>query len=485
MNAPKPKPARGPLHWIGCLVQVPLGCLAFLVGALVVLFAFLPFATGSLLGTWASEEFSKARIGDLEVTDAWLGSFYGSQEIGGVTMRDGDGREVLRGSLDAPSLRTLFFSSDPEWGPVRVHLELVDLTREPNGGWRLFDALERDPSGTEPDPKGRRVVTSHSSSTSTSFRKSILVELVVDRLITTDATGSPFEIRDLACRGSVRVRSSEETGQEVVVGFDGTGRGTFDGDPGRSIGLAWHLEGGESGIEWRVSFDTERVERAIVLAVAPGLDHALEDAPLELNSFHAALGQEAKDQPLRLSVRADAQGVGVALSADLDLATASLRSAPADRIRLVLDGRDAVGERIARDLVPFIAGFGGDGREAVSAEVRVDDFVVDLAARPILPRANLVLDFQDALLRVEPEFRGVLPLGSTTRLAGPGRMRFADGRRAYLELKFDAVGGILTVRGAGAGERGLDGLELDFPGGEVRELRDGADGLVLSPPESR
>lgn len=194
MNEGQSKPRRIP-RFLSCLVKGPLGCLAFVLGAVVVLVLFLPPALGRLLERTFEDWFAQHAAGQLELGEAWLGSFYGPQRLERLILRDPQGDEVLRGSLEAPSLAQVFEGPRHRFGPVRLHIELLRLVVAEDGSSNLERALE--PIAREPADARRR----QGASTDVSFE--FLLELVVDRLRYSTTDGREEVLQDLVFKGSL------------------------------------------------------------------------------------------------------------------------------------------------------------------------------------------------------------------------------------------------------------------------------------------
>ena len=140
---------------LGCLIKTPVGCLSFLVGALVVFVIFVPPALGSLVSQQLEKWFDENYAGTLEVKEAWLLSFYGPQKIETIALRDPQQNEILHAQLTAPSLNPTL--DDERWGPVQLHVSRLNLSRDAEGVTNLERAFERvrpvPPPPEPPDPE--------------------------------------------------------------------------------------------------------------------------------------------------------------------------------------------------------------------------------------------------------------------------------------------------------------------------------------------
>lgn len=177
----------------GCLIKVPLGCLAFVAGAGVVGVLALPPVLGGLSVRAISDGFAESHAGRLVVERAWLGSIYDEQAVEGVALYDPEGREILRGSLRAPSLGSLFDDAGGPFGPVEIHVEELRLERGADGRTNLERALE----SSRFDEDWRREFRNDWELDTGHGRAEVEVVVRIDRLLWTDAEGRRLDLAEL------------------------------------------------------------------------------------------------------------------------------------------------------------------------------------------------------------------------------------------------------------------------------------------------
>lgn len=136
--------------WWGCLFTAPLGCAAFLAGAVAVAVLLLPVAGGRLLSRAAEEQFRTSFRGRLAVERARLPSFHGRQELR-FGLEDPEGRTVLDAQLEAPALPWRSLDREESWGPVEIRLAALAIVVGPDGVTNLEHALEPRPEGRAED----------------------------------------------------------------------------------------------------------------------------------------------------------------------------------------------------------------------------------------------------------------------------------------------------------------------------------------------
>lgn len=191
-------PSKKIPRFLSCLVKGPLGCLAFALGALLVFVLLLPPALGRLVDRNLEQDFAERHAGRLQLGDAWLGSVYNEQRID-VILRDPNGDEVLRASLRGPALREVWGSGPKRYGPVVARVELLRLVEDADGSNNLEHALAALPDAPpyeELDPDSRS-----GFSTDTPFE--IELELTVERLRYSSASGKESVLSDLVFRGKL------------------------------------------------------------------------------------------------------------------------------------------------------------------------------------------------------------------------------------------------------------------------------------------
>ena len=223
MSEPERPARRKARRFLGCLVKGPLGCLAFLVGAVLVLVVLAPSTLGDLLTTHVAEEFNEAHAGTLEFGRSWFGSLYGDQEVKGIVLRDPDGAEVLNGTWSAPSLLSLF-TSEPDWQPGALQISGVNLERDATGVTNLERVFARRPPGDEA-PRSSLGKARWSFS-------DLELELKIDRLTWKDADGRSFRLERV-------VGSSTWFDEGDTVRVEGSGSGHVSGTDGGRIEFTW------------------------------------------------------------------------------------------------------------------------------------------------------------------------------------------------------------------------------------------------------
>jgi len=110
MSSPSPRSRRF-FSFVGCLVAGPLGCLSFLGGGCAVIVFFTPELFEKLVHDELIAHFEEDLVGELSIEEIDL-AWTSTQHLNGVELRDGDGRVVLRGSLDFPPLLALWPGSE-------------------------------------------------------------------------------------------------------------------------------------------------------------------------------------------------------------------------------------------------------------------------------------------------------------------------------------------------------------------------------------
>ena len=132
-----------PRRFLGCLIKVPLGCLAFFLGGAAIFVLFMPWAMGRVARDWLTTTFDESYEGSLEIGHTWVSSLYGPQWIEGIELRDPEGRVVIDGKVRAPSLSTWFYGGDAEveeWGPVEISIARIHIQEDAEGVTNLARA---------------------------------------------------------------------------------------------------------------------------------------------------------------------------------------------------------------------------------------------------------------------------------------------------------------------------------------------------------
>jgi hypothetical protein len=130
---------RGCLR-LGCFVKSGLGCGSFLLGAVAVLVALLPWAAGSIIGSELETSFRDEHMGSLEIGRtrfAWVSPM----SVDGLTLRGPDGAYVGTARLLLPSLADLWESVQMDRvARMRVDLD-ANLIEDDDGVLNLERAL--------------------------------------------------------------------------------------------------------------------------------------------------------------------------------------------------------------------------------------------------------------------------------------------------------------------------------------------------------
>jgi hypothetical protein len=226
-ESPRPTGARA----FSCVVKGPLGCLAFALGALIVLTLFFPPVGGRILDRWVEAGFTEHFEGRLELGDAWVGSFYGDQHIERVVLRDPRGDEVFSGRLTAPSFEGVLDGNGP-YGPVHLTIDLLRLVLEPDGSTNLDHALALRPDHVV--IRGRGLPTD----------RSLVVDLIVEveraRLEVPDGTSET--LTGLSCTGRIEwVRDEVRLTLEGGSSAEQWAAFRFELDVSTSLGAPGHL----------------------------------------------------------------------------------------------------------------------------------------------------------------------------------------------------------------------------------------------------
>lgn len=227
----------GPLRLLGCLVKGPLGCFAFLMGALVVFVIFLPPTCGNIVSQEMETWFAEHHQGTLTVEKAWLGSLYGEQKIKGVSLRAPDGSEIFRAVVVAPSLEAFISDQGNSWGPIRIEVPVLNLIEYADRTSNLERALARR-AGADAIPTELPVNTRGDSVSVGPFAYDsnvgeVALSILIGRVSWTTHDGSVLEVNHLECHGRFRATDGR---MELEL----TGRGVFT--EGVPDGLVFDLD---------------------------------------------------------------------------------------------------------------------------------------------------------------------------------------------------------------------------------------------------
>lgn len=429
---------KKPWRLVGCLVKAPLGCLAFLVGALVVLVIFLPPAIGNLLRISLEDEFAERYAGSLEFEEVWFGSFYGDQRVEGMALSDPDGRPILQGWMRAPSLRPLL--DEEEWGPIRLHLTDVELVRDAEGLTNLARALSRE------SQEG-------GASTSVSLFEEdarigpLDLDLVVDRLSWSEVDGPALVVENVRCSVTF-----SDTGPGLRM--KATGYGVFSESgaaPGEVFGVAWEVKdvlallSGET--TWSFALEAKRAPSVLLATFFRSLEELQTPLGAELSAFKLQLAGEpgeprrveelvAAGPELELDLRAEWHAAeGLLVGGADDFAVFRLPATSESALELV---RTAL--PLARDV--------GLVLPAGVTELHLSDFRLPLGGDLDELRATYELRAEGATFRLPDELSERFHLGEQNRLLATRAVRLEAGEAHYDELAFAGKGGEILVSGS-------------------------------------
>jgi hypothetical protein len=442
-------------RWFSCLVKGPLGCMAFLFGAGVVLVLFLPAACGRLLDRSLEDWFAAQHAGTLELDEAWLGSFYGPQTIGRLVLRDPEGEEVLRASLRAPSLGGLIGDRPPSYGPVEVRVSMLRVIAGEDGRTGLARALEREAGGPPPDLEGLRI----------DAPLTIDFTLWIERLRFAGADRNGATLENLCFQGRLvwedeRLALTCEGGADTLAAP--APRARLDASR-TGAGAAW---------ERRAALQEAP---ALLVGLLLGSGDALEDL----------LGPRLDEVDLRWK---RAAGAGLELEelrcvqgASSLLARGSIAGGEltggegALRLRLAPDAPATRG--LLRELVPVAASIELVD-PAQTLELVASDIAWSLAGDPQRGTARLELNLPAARLALEPRAGGLLGAPTDTLELLPARLvaELRGSRLAFDEQRLPLSGGSLSLSGTyELGQRAFGGLSaaLELGGRESRAVLDG------------
>lgn len=217
-----------------------LGGLALLF---VIVISLVPMLAERYVRYALPDSFNEASRGRMKVEGVSLG-WFSEGHVEDIRLSDPDGKHVLSGSADFPSMWSLVRSGGTRLGKVRVELE-ADLVADDQGRTNLERALEaRDASTSADEPAPAE--PGAPSDTSPLERLAGLeldFELVARSIRWSDAEtrrlGQPFELRNLAvraaaapgapltCRATAEVAADKPGRFEVDLRLDRAGGATF------------------------------------------------------------------------------------------------------------------------------------------------------------------------------------------------------------------------------------------------------------------
>jgi len=434
---------------LGCLVKGPLGCFAFLIGALVVFVIFLPPTCGNIVSQEMETWFAEHHEGSLTVEKAWLGSFYGEQKIEGVSLRAPDGSEIFHAAVVAPSLEGFISDQGSSWGPIEIRAPAVNLVEYADGTSNLERALARrdgaDASPTELPVNTRGDSVSVGPFAYDSNVAEIDLSIFIGRVSWTALDGSVLVVNDLECHGRFR---AEDGG----MGLELSGRGAFaEGVPD---GLVFDLDfatverWAEPGVflPWNLSVELEQ---------APVL--ALEVLASREGQFGRALGAVVERCSLLLIGRAPglcriesfelvAPGARVSLAGDWRREERLLTAAGNDWIRIGFPTDSWWTREVVGTLLPLM-----DEVQLVSASERanlvLEEFAIPMNGSLWGLSAHCTVEAEAAVYLLPEAIANELLRERQGQRQAPFVVDLAGGVAAFASFPVSTEKGELDVRG--------------------------------------
>ena len=415
-------PRRVP-RFLSCLVKGPLGCLCFALGAAGVFVVLLPPALGRVLDRFVEGWFAEHHAGSLELSDAWLGSFYNRQRVERLILRDPGGDEILRGELSAPSLAELFDDRTHPFGPIVVRIDLLHLAEDEDGTTNLERALEETREETEDLGRERGL------STDVPFRFELAI--VIARLRTSSARGKDAELQDLTLHGTL-----EWGPEETHLALEG------GADPSQADGLHTRVDLRRSEFGPRRPWAS-----ALVLERAPSvLVRALCSAVRPMLAF-------AGERTERLSWSRDGQEVAFSVEDEgvrfelLGEENGGIVSGPeGSAVAATLPCTSAPGRALLTRLLPLATAL-ECADPGASHELRLTDYRWPLDGDWAALSGELELGLAPSYATVAPwggEFGATAALAT---LSGPLRLGVRDGILEYARFELPLERGWLRIDG--------------------------------------
>ena len=465
---------RGRLRW---WIEGTLGCLSFFAGAAVVTVALLPMACGRGLARTLEERFAEEFAGSLEVGAARMPSVLGRQSLRGIVVRDVEGHEVARGSLELASVRDLVSGAEQGAPPVlELLLTSVDLVVGEDGRTGLGRALSpRDPGRPGAPlllagaPGEVRIELGDEPSLTLGDRTMIVVETSIGRLTWSRAGGDgpPLVLRDLRGRPAITVEEGRARLQVLLEGRvgapAGSGPGVGGGRAALLVGapdLAALLRGEEAELELALRLDGVAAELADLVLDSGGLVRRTSGgAPVDLLvESRRAGGIE------RLDVTVAAPGSELRLAARRAAGARVLEAGGDDALALrFVHGSPWAAELLGpRGLVPWIESLRmlePPGEVAVLARGH------RLEAGRLL-EGELAVTAGAAEVLLAPAVRGALPGLPAGPLATQRlelALRVEGGLVRYPAAELVLAGGVLRAAGSYVPASGALELSLSWP----------------------
>ena len=420
------KPRKVP-RVVSCLVKGPLGCLAFLLGVLVILVLFLP----SALGRWADHSleswFAKRHEGTLQLTDVWLGSLYAEQRIESLILRDPVGDEVLRASLRAPALWDFIGEDDVRYGPVEIDVKNLRLVEQEGGTLNLarawsereseFDAFERRDDGLRTDVP-------------------VIVDLLlrVERLRLLERGGSEIVLADLELHGSLELNNDD---LRLALAGGSLARGA----EALHVELALERNEGRTGVAWKHSFTVHSLPtglaRHLVRPHLPldGAGPVLDALSFSRQGKHVEL--KLSDQDASFSLEGKVSDDGLALEGDDD-----------KRAELAFTFQSACAADALATLLPFVTRLEPASEDA-KVRVRLEDYRWPLEGGWHGLSGELELDLGPARFELEPTLQARLDEAGLRFTAADleQKLRLTDGFVELQDFRLPLESGWLELDG--------------------------------------
>lgn len=469
------------------LIKGPLGCLSFVAGAAAVTVVLLPFACGRGVARSIEQQFGRGHAGELELGRVHMPAVLGRQRVRSLSLRDPDGHEVLRGSLELPSLRELASHDENDaLSACDLDFSSVRLVLHDDGTTNLSRALAPRVGGHPllglRSERGRLRLALGQAYDVTLGRSELLVaELHVGLLSLSrhGSAGPPLVVRDLRGRptlapeggaaglsvllegelSSASVSPPASSGVAVFLLTVSDLTAFLAGDPTADLRSAWRLEGAEA-----------RVIDGL-LGCGDLLARTCGAEPVDVH-----VERSRRPEGERLALKLDAAAGALALTATRD--ADGLRAEEKDTLQLSFPAASAWAAEVfgERGLVPWIAACTPDD-PAQRTLLVARDFTWGPVPGPGRLRGTLQIDPGAAEVELAPALRGLRP-----ELAGP--LRLGADTVLRVQLREDAVRieatfaqgpAVLCVTGTHVPASGALDLAFRWSGAELgngaRELR--------------
>jgi hypothetical protein len=204
-----------------------VGCIAFVVGALIVLVLLLPTLCSTLAASIVRKDFNQKHRGTLEIGGLDL-AWFQRQTVRDAILLAPDKTEVARATATLPSLLDLVRSGGSRIGKVDLTVN-AELVADDAGVTNLERALE----SSKAEPKSEKKTDESSGSLSKKLADLDLdLTLKSQRLSWSDADtrrlGAPFEIRDLSAVVKARPGAPLTAQAQASIAADSPGELALD-----------------------------------------------------------------------------------------------------------------------------------------------------------------------------------------------------------------------------------------------------------------